>query len=66
MIVISASGMATGGRVSITSCRDGNRTSNTILFTGFLVRRDARGDASVSGADVVKMLANMCRCARKW
>ena len=54
MIVISASGMATGGRVLHHLVQMAPDERNTILFTGFQ-SGGTRGATLVSGADVVKI-----------
>ena len=65
MIVISASGMATGGRVLHHLVQMAPDERNTILFTGFQ-SGGTRGATLVSGADVVKILASTYPCALRW
>lgn len=54
MIIISASGMATGGRVVHHLKAFAPDARNTILFTGFQAG-GTRGDAMVSGAESIKI-----------
>lgn len=54
MIIVSASGMATGGRVLHHIKKFGPDSKNTILFVGFQAP-GTRGDALVHGAKSIKM-----------
>jgi metallo-beta-lactamase family protein len=58
MIILSASGMATGGRVLHHLKVFARETCNTLLFTGFQAP-GTRGDAIVNGADAVKIHGHM-------
>lgn len=54
MIVISASGMATGGRVLFHLARFAPEPKNTILFAGYQAA-GTRGEAMLAGAESVKI-----------
>jgi metallo-beta-lactamase family protein len=56
-VIISASGMATGGRVLHHLKHYGPDARHTILFTGFLAG-GTRGEAMMSGAEAVKIHGN--------
>ena len=58
MIILSASGMATGGRVLHHLKTFAPDARNTILFTGFQAP-GTRGEAIVNGADAVKIHGRM-------
>ena len=63
-VIISASGMATGGRVLHHLKRYAPDPANTILFAGFQAG-GTRGAAMVAGAESVKIHGEYVRCARR-
>lgn len=58
MIIISASGMATGGRILHHISNFGQNHKNSIVFCGYQAI-GTRGDAMVHGAEQVKMFGQM-------